>query len=253
MLTNAQTHAFEQDGYLVLEHAIPLDLISAMREEGERMAAADQPQTTRRTWHERALFRRPVFRKLLDVQPLIEAQRDLLGDDVQLLALDLLLVRPASGNIGWHRDVSFMCDKTLSINTAIYLQDMTLEMGFLYVWPGSHRRETWQVKDNVCPDAIPVKVSAGTAVLFDAALWHSGDKNSSPNINQLAVFPYFGKYFVKRMDAYFSQPLPAELLHSTDPMKRQLLGLGLRPGAPNYHGDDPSYNSRGEAGLDFAA
>jgi hypothetical protein len=65
------------------------------------------------------------------------------------------------------------------------------------------------------------------------------------------VFPYFGRYWVKRMDEHFTQPLPADLLLTDDPMKRQLLGLGLRPGVASYHGDDESYNRRGEAGLDF--
>ena len=251
MLTQIQKDVFERDGYLVLEEAIPLSLIHAMREEGERMADADQPQTPRRVWHERAVFRRPVFRTLLDVTPLIEAERGLLGDDVQLLALDLLLVRPMCGNAGWHRDVTFMCNKTLSINTGIYLQDLTSEMGLLHVWPGSHRREDWHVVNNTCPDGIPVQAKAGTAILFDAALWHSGGKNSSPDRNRLSIFPYFGKYFIKRMDNYFTQPLPAELARTADPMKRQLLGLGLREGVPSYHGDNEGYNRRGDLGLDF--
>jgi hypothetical protein len=53
------------------------------------------------------------------------------------------------------------------------------------------------------------------------------------------------------MDNYYTQPLPADLLTTTDPMTRQLLGLGLRPGVPSYHGDDESYNRRGEPGIDF--
>ncbi len=251
MLTQAQKDNFKRDGYLVLEEVLPLSLIHAMHEEGERMAVADQPQTPRHVWHERAIFRRPIFRKLLDVTPLIEAERDLLGEDVQLLALDLLLVRPMSGSVGWHRDVTFLCNKTLSINTGIYLQDMTPEMGLLHVWPGSHRRDDYHVIDNTCPDGISVQAKAGTAVLFDAALWHSGDKNSSPDCNRLALFPYFGKYWIKRMDNYFTQPLPAELAQTADPIKRQLLGLGLRDGVPSYHGDNEGYNRRGELGMDF--
>jgi ectoine hydroxylase-related dioxygenase (phytanoyl-CoA dioxygenase family) len=251
MLTQTQKDNFERDGFLVLEHVIPTDMIDTFRAEGERLAAEDALQEPRRTWHERALFRRPAFRKILDATALIDAQRALLGDDVQLLALDLLLVRPQSGNIGWHRDVSFVCNKTLSINTGIYLQDMTPEMGLLYVWPGSHRREEWRVIDNVCPDRVAVQVQTGSAVLFDAGLWHSGDRNASASRNRMALFPYFGKYFVKRMDAYFTQPLPAELAQTPDPLKRQLLGLGLQAGAPNYHGDDPGYNRRGEPGIDF--
>jgi hypothetical protein len=83
------------------------------------------------------------------------------------------------------------------------------------------------------------------------ALWHTGDRNASDR-DRLALFPYFGRYWVKRMDNYFTQPLPADLLATTDAMKRQLLGLGLRPGVPSYHGDDEGYNrGRGEPGIDY--
>jgi hypothetical protein len=53
------------------------------------------------------------------------------------------------------------------------------------------------------------------------------------------------------MDGHYTQALPADLLTTTDPMTRQILGLGLRPGVPSYHGDDESYNRRGEPGIDF--
>jgi hypothetical protein len=55
------------------------------------------------------------------------------------------------------------------------------------------------------------------------------------------------------MDNFFTQPLPVELTMTTDPLRRQLLGLGLRPGIASYHGDDPSYNQCGETEIDFAA
>jgi ectoine hydroxylase-related dioxygenase (phytanoyl-CoA dioxygenase family) len=251
MLSESQKNSFERDGFLVVPDLIPIDLISAMRAEAEVMVRAEPSDVHRRTWHERALFRRSVFRKLLDVSPLIDSAAALIGDDVQLLALDLLLVRAGHGNIGWHRDVGFVSDKTLSMNTGIYLQDLTDAIGPLQVWPGSHRRTDWAPVNNHVADAIKVNAKAGSAVFFDAALWHSASPNTSSR-DRLAIFPYFGKYWIKRMDNYFTQPLPAELLNTQDPMKRQLLGLGLRDGVSNYHGDDPSYNQRGEAGIDFA-
>ncbi len=54
------------------------------------------------------------------------------------------------------------------------------------------------------------------------------------------------------MDNFFTQPLPADLLHTDDPMKRQLLGLGLRAGVVSYHGGDENINRRGEPGIDFS-
>jgi ectoine hydroxylase-related dioxygenase (phytanoyl-CoA dioxygenase family) len=252
MLTVAQRQSFVEAGYIVVEGVLQGELLAAVRREAAALSATEPPNVGRRVWHERALFRRRAFRDVLDVPGLVAAARDLIGDDVQLLALDLLLVRPGQGEVGWHRDVTFVCNKTLSINTGIYLQDMTAETGTLRVVPGSHR---WEEKperprEDPLPGEVRVPVPAGSAVFFDAALWHTGDRNRSP-VDRLALFPYFGRYWIKRMDNYFIQPLPANLLFTTDPMKRQLLGLELRPGVPSYHGDDESYNRRGEAGIDF--
>lgn len=251
MITTFQKQKFEADGFLVLESVLPTGLLQELRTEAHALSAT-APQNALRVWHERALFRRSAFRRLLDVAPLIEAQEALLGPDVQLLALDLLMTRPGEGGIAWHSDVTFRCDQTLSINTALYLQDMTPEMGPLRVVPGSHRTQTLPELDaqGVARGSIEVPVRAGDAVLFDAALWHAGNRNNS-NHDRVGVFAYFGRYFIKRMDGFFTQPLPAELQQTPDPLKRQLLGLGLRPGVASYHGDDQSYNRRGEAGIDF--
>jgi ectoine hydroxylase-related dioxygenase (phytanoyl-CoA dioxygenase family) len=253
VLSSAQKLMFEEAGFLVAEGVLRGELLARVRREAEALCAAEPAEVSRRIWHERALFRRSVFREILDVPELVEPARQLIGDDVQLLALDLLLVRPGSGGVGWHRDVTFVCSKTLSINTGIYLQEMTEAAGPLRVVPGSHRWEQRpdQPRGDSLPEEVRLPVSAGDAVFFDAALWHTGDRNRS-SANRLALFPYFGRYWVKRMDNFFTQPLPADLLATRDPMKRQLLGLGLRPGVPSYHGDDERYNrERGEAGIDF--
>ncbi len=252
MLTLAEKEFFEASGYLVVEGVLRGELLGAVQRESEALATTVSPDRSTRVWHERALFRRKAFRDVLDVAPLIETASDLLGEDVQLLAIDLLLVRPGHGGVGWHRDVTFVCNKTLSINTGIYLYDMTEEMGPLRVRPGSHRWEALPDSPRSEPlkGEVRVPVSAGSAVFFDAALWHTGDRNRSDE-NRLGLFAYFGHYWIKRMDNYFTQPLPADLLYTKDPMKRQLLGLGLRPGVPSYHGDDENYNRRGEPGIDF--
>src|SRR5687768_13618812 len=132
MLTTTQKQSFDETGYLVVEGLLRGDFLESVRRAAEALAATE-PEAGRRVWHERALFRRRAFRKVLDVPELIETVRELQGDDVQLLALDLLLIRPGQGGVGWHRDVTFVCNKTLSINTGIYLQDMRPELGPLRV------------------------------------------------------------------------------------------------------------------------
>lgn len=253
MLSTEQKQFFDLKGFLVVERFVQGKLLEDLRAESEMLAAAEYFTQSRRVWHERALFRRKAFRDLLDAPGLFEIVCGLVGEDAQLLALDLLVAKPGTGGIGWHRDVTFVCNKTLSMNTGIYLQDMTEEMGPLRVIPGSHRWEDKVAKGSEPhPEEVLVPVPAGSAVFFDAGLFHSGGPNRSIR-NRLAVFPYFGRYWIKRMDNFFTQPLPADLLLTKDPKKQQLLGLGLRPGVPSYHGDDEGYNrSRGEPGIDFA-
>ncbi len=250
MLTATQKQAFEENGFLVLERVLSGDFLREVQDAAHEIIATD-PDPPLRVWHERALFRRAAFRRVLNVSQLIEAEESLLGPDVQLLAIDLLRTRAHAGAIGWHRDVNFVCNKTLSINTGIYLQDMTDEVGPLRVVPRSHRWEEFPQGNGPFEGEIAVPVQAGDAVLFDACLWHTGSPNRSDK-PRLGLFAFFGKYFIKRMDNHFTQPLPAALLHSQEPLQRQLLGLGLRHGVPSYHGDDESYNRRGEAGIDFA-
>jgi ectoine hydroxylase-related dioxygenase (phytanoyl-CoA dioxygenase family) len=253
MVTDDQKREFEEAGYLVVEDVLRGELLDEVRRASQALADAEPPGVDRRVWHERVLFRRPAFRKVLDVPALVETARGLIGEDVQLLAMDLLLVRAGRGNVGWHRDIQFVCNKTLSVNTGIYLQDLTDANGPLRVVPGSHRAEGHPPQTDDLPGQAEVRVPAGAAVFFDAGLWHAAPPNRSGE-DRLALFPYFGRYWIKRMDNYFTQSLPADLLATTDPLKRQLLGMGLRPGVPSYHGDDEAYNrNRGEAGIDFPA
>ncbi|MES4792516.1 MAG: hypothetical protein C4321_05585, partial [Chloroflexota bacterium] len=160
---------FDKNGYLVVEGVLPEDLRREILATARPMIDVE-PEVGRRVWHERALFRRPAFRKVLDLPRLIGGAEALIGEDVQLLAMDLLFVRAGHGNVGWHRDIGFVCNKTLSINTGIYLQDLTEESGPLRVVPGTHRVEEHPPQCDELPGMVKVVAPAGAAVFFDAGL-----------------------------------------------------------------------------------
>ena len=254
MLSDADQKQFERDGYFLLKAALQPPLLDDVRREAHALADTAPADATSRIWHERVLFRRRAFCDVLRTPRLTHAARSLIGNDVQLLAMDLLFTPPGKGAVAWHRDVEFTCNKTLSMNTGVYLYDMNETNGPLRVVPGSHRTDQPPAKPGQAePREVVVPVSAGDAVFFDAGLLHSGSPNQSGE-RRLALFPYFGRYFVKRMDGHFTQPLPDNLLNERDPLIRQLLGMGLVAGAMNYHGDSEGYNrTRGEAGIDFPA
>ena len=248
MLTALQKEQFDELGYVVIEDILPKDTFSTLLHSAELMGF-DQPH--RSSWNERSCFRRRTFSHLLDAPLLNCIARQLIGEDVQLLQLDLLRTRPAENVLEWHRDVNFICNKTLAISCAIYLQETTLQGGPLCVVPNSHRWEQGPPTSQFpLPDEVRIPVAAAAAVIHDSGLWHTATLNRSP-VDCWGIFPIFGKFWIKRRDVDCLQPLPSDLLQTRDPLKQQLLGSKLRPGVRPYLGDGEEYNLRGDAGIDF--
>jgi len=248
MFTPTQRDQFDETGYLFVPGLVPQDLVRALRSDADAILAASPD---RRAWNELACFRRASFRRLLENERLIGGVRDLLGDDMQLLALDLRAVRPGEGRIDWHRDTNFVCDQTLAVNCAIYLQDTDTRLGPLQVAPRTHRsKEVPEGNDLALQETAALSGPAGSVVFHDAATWHTASLNRSAEDCWMA-FPFFGRFWIKRMDRYFTQALPASLTRHRDPLIRQLVGVELQPGVRSFLGDSPEYNLRGEAGIDF--
>lgn len=235
---NRDVARFEAEGYVVLDELLTREEAADLYDRFDALAPAGV-SGARASANERRLLQDPAFFAVLRRPRLLEAVRAVLGDDYQLLAYDSLETAPGGGGRDWHADFSAGIAATLVANCGIYLTDMTDETGPLYVVPGSHR------SGGQPPEGAPslegevgVPLTAGSAVLFDAQLWHTGSGNRSGRPRR-AVFPYFGKYWLKRMDEFAATPLPEYVTSSDDPVVRQLFGLGLT--VPSVHGAD--YNA----------
>ncbi|MEK1934094.1 MAG: phytanoyl-CoA dioxygenase family protein [Pararhizobium sp.] len=248
MIDNEDYAQFYHDGYMVVGNVLPADMLEDIQKTALQMAD-DEP--LRRSWNERSCFRREAFCRLFDSPKLIELAIKLIGEDVQLLQFDMLRTRSGDAEPEWHRDVEFAAGKTLAVSIVIYLQDTPAGGGPLRLVPGSHRQDNGPPRPlGELEGGIAVPVPAGAAVVHDAALWHAGTLDS-PSVDCWALFPIFGKFWIKRRDLGCIQPPPARILGVTDPLKRQLLGFALRPGIQSYLGDLDQYNRRGDPGLDF--
>lgn len=233
MLTTKQKQIFLEDGYLVVENVLPKSLTHEMLEQAQKLSACE-PE--RQVWKEKDLFHHSIFQQLLNVPALVEVAQALIGEDIQLLALDLRPTRARQkNNVWWHRDVTFICNKTLAVNTCIYLQDATETTGSLWVVPGSHRWERLPEDPfaNHISGEIHVMAPAGSAVFHESGLWHAAGTNSS-DIDSWAIFPHFGKYWIKQIDNFSIHSLPDCLVNTQDSVKQQLLGLKLRSGIDNF-------------------
>jgi ectoine hydroxylase-related dioxygenase (phytanoyl-CoA dioxygenase family) len=237
---NTDVAAFEREGYVVVQGLLTraeADAASAAFEDVKATAVSGQ----RGSANERVLVRHASLLDVVTKPALHAVLAAIFGDDLQLLAYDSLETPPHAGALrDWHADFGFRAAETLTANVGVYLQDMTDEVGPLYVVPGSHRCDTGptpEQRHEPVEGEVKAAVSAGDAVVFDAQIWHTGSRNDSDRPRR-AVFPYFGRWWLKRMDAYYETPLPETITGpDADPVLRQLFGLRA-PASASVHGAD---------------
>ncbi len=243
MALNRDLDAFTDHGYVVLDNLLTSDFAAELYAACEGMPKIAWNEG-RSTANERTLMQDERFRRIFTDTPFIDLLTRIVGDDLQMLDLQLLEFAPKATHVGavstgtreWHTDITFYSSLPISVNVGVYLTDMSPEKGPLYVIPGSHlwhREPTAAEVVAAHPEEVQVSVSAGTAVAFDAQLWHTGSKNLSETPRR-ALFAYCSHYWMKRMDEYYTRPLPNEILESNDPRLRQLFGLDTH--AVSIHG-----------------
>jgi ectoine hydroxylase-related dioxygenase (phytanoyl-CoA dioxygenase family) len=239
---NTSPERFQELGYLVVPGLVSNADATELHELLGRVTGAGT-SAGRSSANERRLIREQAFLDLVTIPRLLEAVRGALGDDLQLLALDSLETPPGVGRAReWHADFRERIPATVCVNCGLYLQDMTDEVGPLRVIPGSHRWDRLPSEEEAqrpLDGEQTLFVDAGDCVVFDAQLWHTGSRNGTDRPRR-AIFAYYGKFWMKRMDAYYESALPEALASAdADPVLRQLFGVDST--VASVHGDD--YNA----------
>lgn len=98
----------------------------------------------------------------------------------------------------WHRDLPyqhFVSSKPIAVNALFCVDEFTLENGATFVLPASHKSEGYPSSKYVRKNAVQVEAKAGTFILLDCMLFHSGGFNNSKfsrrAINHVYTIPYF--------------------------------------------------------------
>ncbi len=222
-----QREQLERDGYTVCRGLLDAALLREVRDEFDRLWTMHG--SAGRVHHQQLLVS-PVFLRLIEHAPILTKQRELFGDQVQLLSLDLLRQDPASTapDHGWHRDFVFPGDHLIAANTILYLDDINASTGQTKVVPGTHRGRLSPPAE-LCAAALPgqvlVEARAGDATVINAAVWHSGGRNRSPG-QRRAIYLYYGWWWLKQ---YFIErgPIPWQSAIAATPERLALLGLRM--------------------------
>ena len=172
-----------------------------------------------------------LFLKLATNPNVLMIVEKLLGEYFILGQQNAIINPPDIGNYqsSWHRDLSyqhFVSTKPLAASALFCLDDFSEETGGTYVLPGSHKVEPFPSVEFVGKNERCVNAKAGSALVFDAMLFHRAGHNTSRTsrraLNHLYSLPFL-KQQISISDAL-------EGRFSDDPFLRKFLGYDSEPG-----------------------
>jgi ectoine hydroxylase-related dioxygenase (phytanoyl-CoA dioxygenase family) len=248
LLTEAETRALDDDGYIVVRGALSRAQVAGLNAAIDRaIGEAGQGHA-----HNRAgiLALDPAFLDLVDLPTIFPKICQVLGWNVWVNHTHFNVNPPDDADqafvYGWHRDGGAM---HLDLGThgqmmpfaymkvGFYLTDLREPgSGQTLMVPGSHKaphddprcaallaREGPWAKAAVPDDARPMLIEAGDACMFHNRLIHS---QRSPNVSRVerrAIFIQWAFRWLQAVD-----PMDVDALESVerDPVRRQLLGFG---------------------------
>jgi ectoine hydroxylase-related dioxygenase (phytanoyl-CoA dioxygenase family) len=205
-LPAAQRASLDRNGYAVFERVLDADTIAAVRArleeiEAEEAAAASgtNPRDTGAVRVDDVNHKGPVFDVLWQHPLLLASMHHVLGD-FRLSSVTARAAKPGQGHQNMHVDWwggSPGTDGFVASNSSWLLDDFRAENGCTRVVPGTHlsgQRPEDVMEDLKAdhPDQVLVEAPAGSLVVFNGYLWHSGTHNGSDRLRR-GIFQVYSR------------------------------------------------------------
>lgn len=204
-LTADQAAALDRDGFFIVPDVLSAEECRAMAQAFEDLHAAEAERGGHEVHVEPGARRvsnifnkTAAFDRCLELAPVLAASHYLLGE-IKLHGANLRDPNKGFGHQQYHTDVpKFFTDDWWVLNAVVLFDDMTLENGPTRVVPGSHlwapinvpvvNQGDWEPQaisdedrarmpkdlDAPYPGEVRVTATAGSVVIMNSSLWHSG-------------------------------------------------------------------------------
>ena len=237
-LTVDEERRFAEQGYLIIENAIPQELVDRATAVVDRLTAEEKARERLGANDGINIFdfigQDDVFLELLDYPTTFPKVWGILGWNIQLYHSHTIITPPnaVSGpgqqGLNWHKDSGRLNNELetdpqprISLKVAFFLTD-TSELGRanLYVIPGSHLLNKLPVDEAKKPKGgLAVRAKPGDAVFFDRRIWHSSSPNTSEVPRKVLFYGYSYRWLRPRDNMTVDH-----LMGRINPIRRQLLG-----------------------------
>ncbi len=212
----------------------------------------------------------PLFLDLANNPRIIPILEQVVGPDLQLTeAIGHNHPAGTPAHIEWHRDWPPWSHPTQILKAKVfyYLEEITEDMGAFSVVPGSHTRPddppgstnsfSTEASAVAAPytdaqlEAMPAMqklgAPAGTAVIWNVALWHTATANTANRDRKMLAYGYT-HFWVKQWE---DRTPPEEIIAWADtPQKRQLMGIHAVQGRAAWDRQDVPYLPKHKAIAD---
>ena len=199
--------ALDRDGYAILEETIDRDLLEELRDSFERLWTQQRSATPTSSGKESGtrhveglLDRDRVFDRVYTDPRILAAVHYILRCPVRLTQLGGRDPLPGFGQQGLHADwFARTRGEPFRVATALcLLDDFTEQNGATRVVPGTHRLLTPPPKrlaepGSLHPDQKIITARAGSTLLFNGHLWHSGTRNNTRLSRRVLQYSYVGR------------------------------------------------------------
>jgi len=235
-MVDEELEKFERDGFVILEN-----LLSASELAGITSALA--PYETNRPMGRNAFegqksqrvyslaAKGDAFLRLAEHPRVIALVERLLMPNFLLSTLQSIRLHPGEHAQAWHTDDAFYFMPRphrlpLAVSVIWAIEEFTEENGATEVIPGSHR---WgqEHPDYREYDSVAATMPAGSAIVFDGALWHRGGSNHSTG-TRLAISPQYCQPWLRPQESQLLIVPPDAARTCTDRM-RSMLGYSIHP------------------------
>jgi ectoine hydroxylase-related dioxygenase (phytanoyl-CoA dioxygenase family) len=236
MSATTDLERFQRDGYVILERALDAaavaDVVTALApyEQNRPMGRnAFEGQKSQRVYSLAA--KGEVFQRLAEHPRVMALCERLLLPNFLLSTLQSIRLHPGEQAQAWHTDDAFYQvprprPESLAVSVIWAIEDFTEENGATEVIPGSH---LWGMEhpESRAYAAVPAVMPAGSAIVFDGALWHRGGANRSTG-TRLAISPQYCQPWLRPQESQLLIVGPEQASACSDRM-RSMLGYSIHP------------------------
>ena len=227
---------FQIDGFVILEDALSRDEIAALTRalepyEHERPMGRNAFEGLKSQRVYSLAAKGDVFQQLIEHPRVMAIVDRVLMKNFLLSTAQSIRLHPGEAAQAWHTDDAFYFmprphPLTLAVSVIWALEDFTENNGATEVIPGSHR---WghEHPDDRDHDIVAAVMRAGSAIVFDGALWHRGGANTS-NGTRLAISPQYCQPWLRPQESQLLI-VPPEAARACSDRMRAMLGYSIHP------------------------